>query len=185
MGEQNDYIRYPSKWARQEEVFHILDNTAPQIEVTTATTIMALNIAYLPEFTQWKIDQGFKKLNKWPLGAGGINSHFAYWPPQLNVKVLPQDIKQKIKDKYENEFYPWIDENWERFTGVKEAGISKDEFLKATYGLKRFKGVINFMMAEDWSERLPQTKEWINLLNKQRGWDDKFLKVFPIFEDIL
>ena len=67
----------------------------------------------------------------------------------------------------------------------KEAGISKDEFLKATYGLKRFKGVINFMMAEDWSERLPQTKEWINLLNKQRGWDDKFLKVFPIFKDIL
>ena len=43
----------------------MLDNTAPQVEVTTATTIMALNVAYIPEFVQWKVQQGFKKLNKW------------------------------------------------------------------------------------------------------------------------
>ena len=63
------------------------------------------------------------------LGAGGINMHFAYWPPnQLNVKVLPEHIKKQIKDKYENEFYPWIDENWHRFTGVQELGIDKETF---------------------------------------------------------
>lgn len=185
LGEQNDYIRYPSQWKRQEEVFHILDNTHPRHEITTATTIMALNVAYLPELTQWKVDQGFKKINKWPLGAGGINMHFAYWPPQLNVKVLPQSVKQQIKDKYENEFYPWIDENWQRFTGVTEAGITKEDFMGAVYGKKRFQGVINFMMAEDWNERFPQTQEWINLLNKQRNWDDKFLQVFPIFKGLL
>ena len=88
-GKQNDYIRYPSVWEHQEEVFWKLDATAPQVEITTATTIMALNIAYIPEFVQWKVNQGFKKISKWPLGAGGINMHFAYWPPQLNVKVLP------------------------------------------------------------------------------------------------
>ena len=32
-----------------EDVFWQLDNTV-QVEVTTATTIMALNIAYIPEF---------------------------------------------------------------------------------------------------------------------------------------
>ena len=185
LGEQNDYIRYPSQWKRQEEVFHILDGTHPRHEITTATTIMALNVAYLPELTQWKVDQGFKKINKWPLGAGGINMHFAYWPPQLNVKVLPQNVKQQIKDKYENEFYPWIDENWQRFTGVKEAGVTKEDFMGAVYGKKRFQGVINFMMAEDWNERFPQTQEWINLLNKQRNWDNRFLEVFPIFKGLL
>lgn len=184
-GAHNDYIRYPSIWEHQEEVFWKLDNTAPQVEVTTATTLLALNVPYIPEFVQWKVSQGFKKINKWPLGAGGINMHFAYWPPQLNVKVLPQSIKKQISDKYENEFYPWIEENWEKFTGVKEAGITKEQFLEADYGLKRFKGIISFMNAEDWSQRLPETKEYLQLVNKQRGWEDKFLKVFPIFEEIL
>jgi hypothetical protein len=184
-GEQNDYIRYPSKWQHQEKVFWELDNTTDNVEVTTATTIMALNIAYIPEFVQWKVNQGFRKLNKWPLGAGGINMHFAYWPPQLNVKVLPQNVKQQITEKYEKEFYPWISDNWEKFTGIKESGITQEEFLNASYGLKRFKGIVNFMNSEDWSERLPETKEYLELVNKQRGWDDKFLTVFPILKDIL
>jgi len=185
LGKQNDYIRYPSQWEHQEDVFWQLDNTAPQVEVTTATTIMALNIAYIPEFIQWKVDQGFKKLNKWPLGAGGINMHFAYWPPQLNVKVLPKHIKKHITEKYEQEFYPWIDENWQKFTGVKEAGISKEQFLNAPYGLKRYKGIINFMNAEDWSARLPETKEWLQLINKQRNWTEKFNKTFPILKELV
>ena len=47
-GRQNDYIRYPNKLETlQEDVFWKLDNTAPQVEVTTATTIMALNIGYI------------------------------------------------------------------------------------------------------------------------------------------
>jgi hypothetical protein len=98
---------------------------------------------------------------------------------------LPQDIKQQITDKYYNEFFPWIEDNWEKFTGVKEAGINKEEFLNAPYGIKRFKGIINFMNAEDWSARLPETKEYLNLINEQRGWSDKFIKVFPLLKDIV
>ena len=184
-GEHNNYIRYPSQWEHQEEVFWKLDATSDNVEVTTATTIMALNVAYIPEFVKWKVEQGFRKVNKWPFGAGGINMHFAYWPPQLNLKVLPQNVKQQITDKYEQEFYPWIDENWQSFTGVKEAGIDKDTFLNASYGLPRFKGIIRFMNAEDWTQRLPETREYLNLVNKQRGWETKFLEVFPIFKDIL
>ena len=41
------------------------------------------------------------------------------------------------------------------------------------------------MNAEDWSERLPETKEYLNLVNEQRGWTNKFLQVFPIFEEII
>ena len=184
-GARNDYIRYPSEWEHQEEVFHILDNTPDNVQVTTATTIMALNIGYFPEFVQWKVNQNFKKINAWPLGAGGVNCHLAYWPPQLNVKVLPKEVKQKIQDKYENEFYPWVEDNWDKFTGVKEAKIEKEQFINAPYGIKRYKGLINFMNAEDWSERLPETREWINKLNKSRGWEDKFYDAFPIFRDVM
>ena len=165
-------------------MFWKLDNTAPQVEVTTATTIMALNIGYIPEFVKWKVQQGFKKINKWPLGAGGINMHFAYWPPQLNVKTLPPELKQMITNKYELEFYPWLNENWDKFTGVKEAGITKEQWLEAPYGMKRYKGIINFMNSEDWSARMPEFKEWVSLINKQRGFND-FEEIFPLFRGYL
>ena len=183
-GRQNDYIRYPTNWKHQEDVFWKLDNTAPQVEVTTATTIMALNIGYIPEFVKWKVQQGFKKINKWPLGAGGINMHFAYWPPQLNVKTLSPELKQMITNKYELEFYPWLNENWDKFTGVKEAGITKEQWLEAPYGMKRYKGIINFMNSEDWSARMPEFKEWVSLINKQRGFND-FEDIFPLFRGYL
>lgn len=184
-GKQNDYIRYPSVWEHQEEVFWKLDQTGDNVEVTTATTIMALNVAYIPELVKWKVEQGFRKLNGWPLGAGGINMHFAYWPPQLNVKVLPNEIKNQIQLKYENEFYPWIEDNWMNFTRVKESNISKETFFDAPYGIKRYKGIINFMQSEDWSTRLNETREYIKLVNQQRNWSTQFYDVFPIFKGVL
>ena len=98
---------------------------------------------------------------------------------------MPNYVKKQSTDKYENEFYPWVEENWQRFTGVKEEGVSKEEFLKAPYGIKRYQGLINFMNKEDWSERLPETREYLQLVNKQRGWEEKFLQVFPIFNEVL
>lgn len=184
-GRKNDYIRYPSNWQHQENVFWKLDNTGDNVEITTATTIMALNVAYIPELVKWKVAQGFKKINKWPLGAGGINMHFAYWPPQLNVKVLPNHVKKEITSYYENEFYPWIDENWDKFTGVKEMNITKKNFIEANYGLSRFKGIISFMNSEDWSVRLPETREYITLINKHRNWENEFLETFPIFRSVM
>ena len=164
----------------------MLDNTGPNVEVTTATTIMALNIYYLPEFVKWKIAQNFKKINIWPLGAGGINMHFAYWPPQLNVKVLPPEFKAEVTRKYKEEFIPWMKENWQLFTGVEQAGVDYDTWLASTYGVKRFENIVNFMNAEDWSERLPEMKEWVEKLEQHRG--QNFAQAFPdmthIFDSI-
>jgi len=185
-GIQNDYIRYPSVWEHQVKQFHLLDNTGPNVEVTTATTIMALNIYYLPEFVKWKIAQNFKKINIWPLGAGGINMHFAYWPPQLNVKVLPPEFKAEVTRKYKEEFIPWMKANWQLFTGVEQAGVDYDTWLASTYGVKRFENIVNFMNAEDWSERLPEMKEWVEKLEQHRG--QNFAQAFPdmthIFDSI-
>ena len=41
------------------------------------------------------------------------------------------------------------------------------------------------MNSEDWSARLPETREYLNLVNRQRGWDNKFLEVFPILKGII
>jgi hypothetical protein len=51
--------------------------------------------------------------------------------------------------------------------------------------MKRFKGIIRFMNSEDWSARLPETKEYLNLVNERRGWTERFPEVFPILKDIV
>ena len=82
--QMNEYIRYPSKWDRTREVFHILDKqTTDNVEVTVACAVQALNIYYIPDFIKWKMKEGFKKINMWPFGAGMINYHFVYWPAHL------------------------------------------------------------------------------------------------------
>ena len=100
-----------------------------------------------------------------------LNYHFVYWPGQLNVKAFPQWMKNKTKEKYEA-FYPWLLENW-KLSGAP----SKEAFMEASYGIKRLQGMIQFMMSEDWSRRMPEFREYITKFDKQRGTD--FAKTFP------
>ena len=46
--DMNSYIRYPSEWSRQEEVFHILDTqTSDNVEVTIACAVQALSLIHI------------------------------------------------------------------------------------------------------------------------------------------
>ena len=175
--EMNDYIRFPSKWDHTVKQFHLLDNTGPNVEVTVACAVQALNIYYVPDFIKWKLKQNFKKINIWPFGAGMINYHFVYWPGHLNVKIFPQWFKDEVKRKYE-EFYPWLEENWEM-----SGAPSKEKFMNASYGIKRLQGMVKFMMSEDWSQRMPQFREYITKFDNQRGTD--FTEVFPEMAGLL
>lgn len=178
IGQRNEYIRYPSKWDRTEEVFHILDKeTSDNVEVTIACAVQALNIYYIPDLIKWKLTQGFNKINMWPFGAGGVNYHFVYHPPHLNVKILPEWFKAEVRKKYE-EFYPWWEENWELGVPSWHKGkVTYDKWREASYGIQRLEGMLNFMESEDWSRRIPQTKEFLDLCDKQRNLD--FETIFP------
>lgn len=183
VGERNDYIRYPSQWSRNLEAFRQLDEeTTHNVEVTVACAVQALNIYYIPEFLKWKLEHGLKKVNMWPFGAGGINYHFVYHPPHLNVKVLPAWFKDEIEAKYE-EFIPWWTENWELGVPTWYKGkVTKEKWLSADYGISRLRGMVRFAKSEDWSMRLPETKEYLELLDQQRGTD--FYSTFPEMKDI-
>ena len=179
----NEYIRYPSTWKRTEEVFHILDKeTSDNVEITVACAVQALNIYYIPEFLKWKLTQRFRKINMWPFGAGGINYHFVYHPPHLNVKVLPAWFKETCRRHYE-EFYPWWEENWELGIPSWHRGkVTKEQWRSASYGIDRLEGMLKFMESEDWSQRLPEMKEFLDLLDSHR--DTEFCNVFPEMKDI-
>lgn len=169
--EMNDYIRYPSKWEIIEKNLERLDNTPDNIEVTIACALQVLNIYYIPEFIKWKLEKNYKKINKWPYGAGMINFHLVYHPPHLNIKILPKSFKEKIEEKYE-QFFSWLEKNWE-LSGAP----SLTDFLHAPYGIKRMKGLLKFMNSENWDNRIDEFKEYIILMDKLRNTD--FRKIFP------
>jgi len=180
IGAKNEYIRYPSNWDNMVTHMHLLDQT-PNIIVTTAVTVMALNIYYLPDVIKWKLTQGFVKFNEWPSGGGMINWHLAYWPPQLNVKVLPKWAKQMVRAKFE-ELFVWLEDNWQLCTGLPE-GMDKHTVMNTGYGIKRLRSLLDFMDKEDWSERMPELREWIRVLDKTRGLD--FKATFPEMSGLL
>ena len=120
---------------------------------------------------KWKLSNNFKLYNKWPNGAGVFSCHLAYWPPQLNVKALPEWYKNEVEDEL-NELCDWLEENWE-LTGAP----SKEEFVASEYGIPRIKGLISFMKSEDWSNRLPETAEWCYTVAEKRNID--FNETFP------
>jgi len=172
MEDRLEYIRYPAEWSHISRQIRSLDAYPyANLTLTTAYTVMALNIHHLPDFIKWKLESGFKLLNTFSQAGGMIDCHLAYWPPQLNVKALPEWYKNEVEQVYE-EFYDWLDENW-RLTGAP----SFEEYDKHPYVKDRLRGLISFMKSEDWSVRLYETAEWCYTMAEKRS--QNFDSVFP------
>jgi MoaA/NifB/PqqE/SkfB family radical SAM enzyme len=161
VGDKNDYIRYPSKWDNIVQNLHRLDETANNVTVNIAAAVQLLNVCYLSELAEWKINKKFKKINLAPHGGGVIGTHLVYFPSYLNVRVLPQEIKILAKQRIE------------KFIASQE---NNNNFVSQTFGKQRWQGIINYMMQEDWSNKLPSTLEYLSICDDTRGTD--FRKIF-------
>ena len=51
------------------------------------------------------------------------------------------------------------------------------EFNQHPFGAQRWQGLIKYMMAEDWSNKLPALIEYLKVTDERRGTD--FRKTFP------
>lgn len=160
--EKNDYIRYPSEWNTIEKNLKILDKSETNIRINIAAAVQLLNVPYLDELADWKASQHFNKVNCMPFGGGLISTHLVYFPSYLNVRVLPKELKQFTKQRIES----FIDR--QKFN---------KEWIRSPMGKRRWEGLIDYMMAEDWTNKLPQLKDYLETLDKSRGTD--FRKTFP------
>jgi MoaA/NifB/PqqE/SkfB family radical SAM enzyme len=161
VGDKNHYIRYPSDWNTIVTNLHRLDNTPDNIIVNIACAVQLLNVMYIPELVRWKQSQNFKKINLPPYGAGLIGTHIVYLPSYMNVRVLPLHLKKQVEIQ------------------IKEfiSTQTSPEFLENPYGLARWNGLIQYMLAEDWSHKLPALQEYLNITDHTRNTD--FRQVFP------
>jgi MoaA/NifB/PqqE/SkfB family radical SAM enzyme len=167
LGTRNDYIRYPSKWNDVVANLERLDNTPDNIIVNIACAVQVLNILTISELIHWKDSKNFKKINLPPYGAGLIGTHLVYLPSYLNVRVLPKHLKDKVVKQ--------IDYFCSRRS-------SDREFMTNPYGAKRWQGLAQYMLAEDWSNKLPVLKDYLTVTDQQRGTD--FNKTFPELKDL-
>jgi MoaA/NifB/PqqE/SkfB family radical SAM enzyme len=159
---QNDYIRYPSKWNDVVANLKRLDDTPNNITVNIACAVQLLNVLSIPDLVHWKDSMNFKKINLPPYGAGLIGTHLVYLPSYLNVRTLPQHLKDKVK------------KNIEYFCSGR---ITDVEFMNNPYGLQRWQGLVQYMMAEDWSHKIPMLLDYLITTDEHRGTN--FRNVFP------
>lgn len=161
-GSKNEYIRYPTDWNTIVQNLHILDNTPDNIVVNVACAVQLLNVKYLDELVDWKMNQNFKKVNTKEYGAGLIGLHLVYLPSYLNIKVLPNKEKLEVAER----IYSIINK------------YSSVEFDNDPYGKQRWLGLIDYMNSEDWSHKLPATVEYLEITDHTRKTNYK--EIFDI-----
>jgi MoaA/NifB/PqqE/SkfB family radical SAM enzyme len=167
LGARNDYIRYPSKWEDVVANLKRLDDTPSNITVNIACAVQLLNVLSIQDLVHWKESRNFKKINLPPHGAGLIGTHLVYLPSYLNVRVLPKHLKDKVA------------KHIEYFCSRRTTNV---EFISNPYGLKRWQGLVQYMMSEDWTNKLPMLEDYLTVTDTQRGTD--FRKTFPELQDL-
>lgn len=176
--ERNWYIRYPCEWEQMLKSMEKLDNTPDNIQVSFACAVQIFNIKHVTEFAKWKIQQNFKKINKFvydgiETGGGIISMHLLYIPTFLSARLLPPEDKIKLREQF-MEFKQWLWDNYRQ----------DDDFWKINpQGWARWEGLLKFVEAEDQSHLLPTFREYVRNLDKIRGVDSK--KIFPELKHIL
>ena len=173
INERVGYIRYPTDFAEVEKNLWRLENTPDNIQTNIALAVQILNIKHIPEFIKWKIKSGFKKLNfdknaAGQTSGGGIcGVHLLWIPTWLSLRVLPKEDKAEVRQLFAN-LQEWL---WKNYTQDREFWEDNP------YGWKRWEGILDWMDAEDHTNLLPDFREYITALDRQRGTD--FKSTFP------
>ena len=141
IGKVLEYQRYPAKWRIVKRNIEIVDKLPENIHAWLTCTVTTVNVFHIPEFIKWKImESGLKKFNsgkKLPV----LTIHVAHSPGHACIKSLPPEIKQLVREKYDN-FKDWL------------INADLDEkYVQAS--MKIINSIVDFMMSGD---------------NGQRGW---------------
>ena len=96
LGERNQYIRFPTKWADVESNLDKLTNY-PWLDVSVNQTVSVYNYYYLPDFWNYMKDRGMF-----------VHHNFVHDPVFLSPAALPEDFRKKCHDRFKE--CGW--ENW-------------------------------------------------------------------------
>lgn len=174
-----NYIRYPTDFSQVEKNLWRLENTSDKIQTNIALAVQILNIKHVPEFIKWKVTSGFKKLNFDKNAAGQVAGgglcgvHLLWIPTWLSLRVLPKKDKEEVRQLF-LDLKKWLWDNYSQ---------DQDFWQHNPYGWKRWEGILDWMDAEDHTNLLPDFREYITTMDRQRGTD--FKSIFPELAHLL
>jgi organic radical activating enzyme len=161
--EQNDYIRFPSKWNTHLKNFDLIENSNPKnVEWRIASTLGVLNIPYIPEFVEWKISQNFKNIHSNWLDGRIMHDNILESPSYLNINILPDNKKDEVKNK---------------LTSFKVPLSYRRDYDKI------INKMCNYMYNESNTNLLSDCRDYLEGLDQIRKTD--FRKTFPFLADII
>jgi len=149
IGSVFEYQRHPAKWDKTLANLYKVDALPDNVTGWLAFTVTAYNVNHMIDFMKWKLSEsGFTKLNstrRKPI----ITHHVAHHPHHLNIRVLPDEYKKQITNKF-SDFINW----------VKLQGYP-DHVVKHATEISN--GVTNYMNSQsyyesDWPEFLKYTR---------------------------
>jgi sulfatase maturation enzyme AslB (radical SAM superfamily) len=165
-GAINDYIRFPSKFDKIVENIRKIDREKVNASVWFALTVQALNIGHLTEFMDWILSSEDRHLFTTP-GCQFFKPHQLHGPHFYNPRVLPQEYKQKLKNRFDD--YLAHLEGHERYT--ERLGKEARKILDA---------YSTYMLSEDWSEHLSEFQRVTHSLDGLRK--QSFRETLPDLE---
>jgi len=168
MGTMQEYQRHPAKWEKTLNNLQKVDELPSNVISWIAFTVTAYNVNHMIDFMKWKLSEsGFIRINssnRRPI----ITHHVAHHPKHLNIRVLPESMKQDITKKF-SEFVNWTKENNYNSYIVKQASDIAN-------------GITNYMNGEDYyKEYWNQFTEYTKKLDSIRS--ENIIDVEPIFKD--
>jgi hypothetical protein len=109
MGAVLEYQRHPAKWEKVLKNLKEVDNLPDNVISWLAFTVTVYNVNHMIDFMKWKLEEsGFKKINssnRRPI----ITYHVAHHPKKLNIRVLPDEYKKELTEKFNN-FLIWVED---------------------------------------------------------------------------
>ena len=181
LGKVNDVIRHPSNWKKIEENLKKFSTSEGNFDVHITTTIQILNIWHLPEFIEYIIVKNYSRIGPWkktPI----MSPHPVHRPAYLNVNILPDDFKEKIKTRFEDYKTKFRETDYQSLIG-NSSGASWDQ--KVDHACRILDTYYEYMFKITYPEK--ELKKWrsnfIHLMSKLdtiRGtnWKETFPEVY-------
>ena len=127
-GPVNDFIRYPSRWDQMEKNLEKFDTAEGNLNLKIATAVNVFNIWHLPEFIEYIMKKNYKQI-----GGHSIlmRNNSVYRPYHLNVNILEDSFKEKIKNRFNNYKKKFSDFNYQSVYGESNLHSWQKKIQKA------------------------------------------------------
>ena len=152
MGPRAEYMRKGTVWADIEANRKRMQELCPHVDFYISATVGLINALHVVDFHRTWSEQGYIK-------PQDFNFNLLQFPFWQRIDLLPESMKQKVKEKYESHI-AWLK--------------PKDHLTRATKG---FQSGLDYMMRRDKFEQIEDFKSGMKKLDDIRN--ENILETFP------